>query len=104
MSTPERCVQGSRGMTEALTMSRFDQPEPPLALARALVDAVSGTVRGKPEAVSLAVVALLSGGHLLIEDLPGTGKTLLGKSLAAAIGGRFGRVQCTPDLLPSDIT
>jgi MoxR-like ATPase len=46
----------------------------------------------------------LAGGHLLVEDLPGTGKTLLAKSLAAALGGRFGRVQCTPDLLPTDIT
>ncbi len=65
---------------------------------------VSAIVRGKPEAVQLALVALLSGGHLLVEDIPGTGKTLLGKSLAAAIGGRFGRVQCTPDLLPADLT
>ena len=54
--------------------------------------------------MKLALVALLSGGHLLVEDLPGTGKTLLAKSLAMSVGGRFGRVQCTPDLLPSDIT
>jgi MoxR-like ATPase len=54
--------------------------------------------------VRLALVALLSGGHLLIEGVPGIGKTLLAKSLAAAIGGRFGRVQCTPDLLPADVT
>ena len=47
---------------------------------------------------------MLGGGHLLVEDLPGTGKTLLAKSIAAAIGGTFGRVQCTPDLLPTDIT
>jgi MoxR-like ATPase len=47
---------------------------------------------------------LLGGGHLLVQDLPGTGKTLLAKSLAAAIGGHFGRVQCTPDLLPADLT
>jgi MoxR-like ATPase len=75
-----------------------------LRLAADLVDAVGSTVRGKPEAVRLSVVTLLAGGHLLIEDLPGSGKTLLAKSLAAAIGGRFGRVQCTPDLLPTDIT
>jgi len=61
-------------------------------------------VRGKDEIVRLSLVALLAGGHLLVEDLPGTGKTLLAKSLAAALGGRFGRVQCTPDLLPTDIT
>jgi len=75
-----------------------------LRLAADLVDAVGSTVRGKPEAVRLSVVTLLAGGHLLIEDLPGSGKTLLAKSLAVAIGGRFGRVQCTPDLLPTDIT
>jgi MoxR-like ATPase len=75
-----------------------------LRLAADLVEAVGSTVRGKPEAVRLSVVTLLAGGHLLIEDLPGSGKTLLAKSLAAAIGGRFGRVQCTPDLLPTDIT
>ena len=54
--------------------------------------------------VDLALATLFGGGHLLVEDLPGTGKTLLAKSIAAAIGGRFGRVQCTPDLLPTDIT
>lgn len=61
-------------------------------------------MRGKESVVDLAVTTLLSGGHLLVEDLPGTGKTLLAKSLAAAIGGRFGRIQCTPDLLPTDVT
>ena len=76
----------------------------PADVAAALRAAVSTTVRGKAEAVDLAVATLLAGGHLLVEDLPGTGKTLLARSLAAAIGGRFGRVQCTPDLLPTDIT
>jgi len=61
-------------------------------------------MRGSNEVVGLAVVALLSGGHLLVEGVPGTGKTLLAKSLANAIGGHFGRVQCTPDLLPADVT
>ncbi|HEX2575115.1 MAG TPA: MoxR family ATPase [Aquihabitans sp.] len=75
-----------------------------VALAEALFTTVSGAVRGKDDVVRLSLVALLAGGHVLVEDLPGTGKTLLGKSLAAALGGRFGRVQCTPDLLPSDIT
>jgi MoxR-like ATPase len=75
-----------------------------IQVAGRLFGQVSATVRGKPDAVRLALVALLSGGHLLVEDIPGTGKTLLGKSLAAAIGGRFGRIQCTPDLLPADLT
>jgi MoxR-like ATPase len=76
----------------------------PRAVAGALSEAVESAVRGAPDTVRLALVALLSGGHLLVEGVPGTGKTLLAKSLAAAIGGRFGRIQCTPDLLPSDLT
>ncbi len=73
-------------------------------LAAALFDNLTSVIRGKPEAVRLALVALLSGGHLLIEDVPGVGKTLLAKSLARSIAGTFRRVQATPDLLPSDLT
>jgi MoxR-like ATPase len=92
-------------MTDLLRADAGDPTiEPPVALADALFGAVSAVVRGKDDEVRLALVALLAGGHLLVEDLPGTGKTLLGKSLAAALGGSFGRVQCTPDLLPTDIT
>lgn len=79
-------------------------PMSPQEIAAALRAGVASTVRGKPAAVDLALATLLSGGHLLVEDLPGTGKTLLAKSIAATIGGRFGRVQCTPDLLPADVT
>jgi MoxR-like ATPase len=79
-------------------------PRDPREVAGALSDAVESAVRGAPATVRLALVALLSGGHLLVEGVPGTGKTLLAKSLAAALGGRFGRVQCTPDLLPADVT
>ncbi len=75
-----------------------------LAVGRALVDAVGRVVRGKQAEVELAVTAFLAGGHVLVEDEPGTGKTLLAKALAAAIGGSFGRVQGTPDLLPTDLT
>jgi MoxR-like ATPase len=81
-----------------------DASRDPRAVAGALFDAVESAVRGAPHTVRLALVALLAGGHLLVEGAPGTGKTLLAKSLAAAIGGRFGRVQCTPDLLPADVT
>ncbi|MBK6855732.1 MAG: MoxR family ATPase [Microthrixaceae bacterium] len=80
-------------MTEP-TQSPFD----------ALVKQVSGVVLGDPEPIRLAATAFLAGGHVLFEDIPGVGKTLLAKALAASIGGSFGRVQGTPDLLPSDLT
>jgi MoxR-like ATPase len=61
-------------------------------------------LQGKEEVLRLSVIALLSGGHILIEDLPGLGKTTVALALAASTGLAFGRVQCTSDLLPSDIT
>jgi MoxR-like ATPase len=72
--------------------------------ARDLAAQIGAVVRGRDEVVRLALMALFSGGHLLIEDVPGVGKTLLAKSLAASIGGSFQRVQATPDLLPADVT
>ena len=65
---------------------------------------VQRVIRGKPQVVRLAVATLFAGGHLLIEDLPGLGKTSLARSLARSIGGRWSRIQFTPDLLPGDIT
>lgn len=62
------------------------------------------TIVGKTDSIRLVLVALLSGGHALLEDVPGVGKTLLAKSLARSIDGKFQRIQCTPDLLPTDIT
>jgi MoxR-like ATPase len=59
---------------------------------------------GKPDQVDMAIVCLLARGHLLVEDVPGTGKTTLAKVLAKSIEGSFQRIQCTPDLLPADIT
>lgn len=61
-------------------------------------------LKGKVRAVRLAIIALLSGGHILLEDIPGLGKTTLALAMAKALGLSFGRVQCTSDLLPSDIT
>jgi MoxR-like ATPase len=74
-----------------------------LAAVHRLEQAVATVVRGKPEAIRLAVVTLLARGHLLIEDVPGVGKTTLSRALAAALGGTFRRIQFTSDLLPSDI-
>lgn len=65
---------------------------------------ISSVVLGKPEAVRLAVVALLAGEHVLLEDVPGVGKTLMGKAIARSVAGQFHRIQFTPDLLPADIT
>src|SRR5215210_4916897 len=73
-------------------------------LAQALVDNVASVVLGKREEIALVVAGLLAGGHVLLEDVPGVGKTLLAKSLARSIGGTAGRLQGTADLMPTDIT
>jgi MoxR-like ATPase len=74
-----------------------------IAAIRRLEANVAEVIRGKPAAIRLAITTLLARGHLLIEDIPGVGKTTLARALAAALGGTFRRVQFTSDLLPSDI-
>ncbi len=74
------------------------------AFAECVIANIERVMVGKRAAVELAVVSLLSQGHLLIEDVPGVGKTMLARSLARSIGCSFSRIQCTPDMLPSDIT
>ncbi|MGH7706258.1 MAG: AAA family ATPase [Candidatus Dormibacteria bacterium] len=76
----------------------------PTETMRQLVDAVGTVIVGHRRQVELCVIAWLVGGHVLIEDVPGVGKTLLAKALARASGCRFDRIQFTPDLLPGDIT
>ncbi|MEG3613645.1 MoxR family ATPase [Isoptericola haloaureus] len=72
--------------------------------ARAVLDEIGTAVVGMREALELALAAVLAGGHVLFEDVPGLGKTLAARSLATALGLDFARLQCTPDLLPSDVT
>jgi MoxR-like ATPase len=86
------------------TPPRLDSLQSPSgALLERLRSSVEGVLLGKPEAVQFALVALLAEGHLLIEDVPGVGKTLLAKALARCLGCSFHRIQFTPDLLPSDL-
>jgi len=75
---------------------------PNLVIERTVRD-VSEIVRGKPEAVRLCILGLLARGHVLLEDVPGVGKTTLARALAQSVGGDFGRIQMTADLLPADI-
>jgi len=72
--------------------------------AARIAGAIASVILGKEEVIRACVVALLAGGHVIVEDFPGVGKTLLAKSLARSIDCRFARIQFTPDLLPSDVT
>ena len=78
-------------------------PVEPSSLLTKLIENIESVVLGKSEVIRLAVVALLAEGHVLVEDVPGVGKTLLGRAMAASIDCTFRRLQFTPDLLPSDI-
>jgi MoxR-like ATPase len=80
------------------------QPTEVQKFAQTVVDNVERVIVGKREAIELVMVAMLCEGHVLIEDVPGTGKTMLARAVAASLGLSFKRLQCTPDLLPNDIT
>ena len=85
-------------------MTSEPQPRHVAAPAEAILDEVERAVVGKRDVLELVLLALLADGHVLLEDVPGVAKTLIARSFAAATGLRFGRVQFTPDLLPSDVT
>ena len=72
--------------------------------ARLLIGNVENVIRGKRRAIEAAATAMFAGGHLLVEDVPGVGKTMLARSIARSISGSFKRIQATPDLLPTDVT
>ena len=74
------------------------------AFASGVIDNVERVIVGKRAAIELLLVALLTEGHVLLEDVPGVGKTMLARAMAISLGGAFKRLQCTPDLLPNDVT
>ena len=82
----------------------MEQRDSAHATARAIVDNVSRVIVGKTAVIEQTLAALIAQGHVLVEDVPGVGKTMLAKSLAISLGCQFKRIQFTPDLLPSDIT
>ena len=91
-------------------MASVDAHRPPLSHSASFADlfdaicrSIATVIRGKNDVIGLAVTAMLAEGHLLVEDVPGVGKTSLAKALATATGGTFGRLQFTPDLLPTDV-
>ena len=76
----------------------------PTAIARRIIENINKVIVGKTSVIEQAVATLIADGHLLVEDVPGVGKTMLAKSLSISIGCSFKRIQFTPDLLPSDVT
>src|SRR5688500_8012002 len=88
----------ARARTAARTVGRFAET------FEAVVDNVSRVIQGKDDAIRLAMVCMVAEGHLLIEDVPGVGKTTLAKALARSLDCEWNRIQFTPDLLPSDVT
>ena len=102
---PDRLYGPLDQATEAaLDVLQDDEMRDVAHQANRIATSITSVILGKEEVVRACVVALMAGGHVIVEDFPGVGKTLLAKSLARSIDCRFARVQFTPDLLPSDVT
>lgn len=106
---PSALTDDSAPATPDIDRTTGDAPEPspdvdPRAVGQALIGAIDSVLAGHHDIAEIAVATLFSGGHLLIEDIPGVGKTLLAQVVARAVGGSFSRIQGTPDLLPGDVT
>src|SRR6266545_7726671 len=92
-------------MAEAPRIAESDSLAAAQAIAERLIDNIEQVVLGKHDEIALVLSALASGGHVLLEDVPGTAKTILARSIAQTIAGTsFARIQCTPDLQPTDVT
>ena len=74
------------------------------SFANRVIDNVENVIIGKRGAIEMLMVSILCEGHVLLEDVPGVGKTMLARALAVSLGVQFKRLQCTPDLLPNDVT
>ena len=103
--SPTSASPSAAARAEPLTFEHAStEPADVEALAARLIGTIDAVIAGKHDVVEIAVATLLSGGNLLIEDIPGVGKTLLAQVLARTVGGSFNRIQGTSDLLPGDVT